>query len=96
MLKWLECPCKLQILDNIKVSAQEHHDKEYVELDLEKDGNISLEVLKIYFGPLATASQLQGRKDRTFPMWLAIYDLLSLLLKEIRSYYAFKVYYIKL
>ena len=43
-------------LDYIKVSGQEHHDEEYVELDLDKDGNISLEALirSIYFGPLAT------------------------------------------
>ena len=38
-------------LDYIKVSGQEHHDEEYVELDLDKDGNISLEAFKIYFGP---------------------------------------------
>ena len=41
-------------LDYIKVSGQEHHDEEYVELDLDKDGNISLEAFKIYFSPLAT------------------------------------------
>ena len=32
-------------LDYIKVSGQEHHDEEYAELDLDKDGNISLEAL---------------------------------------------------
>ena len=66
MLKWLECPCKQQILDYIKVSGQEHHDEEYVVLDLDKDGNISLEALKIYFGPLATCMRYRNSETESW------------------------------
>ena len=50
-------------VDYIKVPAQEHHYKEYVELDLEKDWNISLEALKIHFGSPAT--RLRYRNPET-------------------------------